>query len=135
VSAAIYQGANALEEEEFHQGNMSISDYAYSSLRGQSAVNNYQELLTRITTDIVTLEILTHTPILTNTTTEITLDSGIRKSSKQIKKENKQVEKEIKAATKEEIKKEKAFWKSEQQREKKEKRETESAAKQSAGDK
>ena len=120
VSAAIYQGANSLEEEDFHQGNMAIGDYAYSSLRGQSAVNNFQSLLTQITTDIVTLEILSHTPILTNTTTEITLDSGIRKSQKQIKKENKAVEKEIKEAAEEDAKKEKAFWKSERAKEKKE---------------
>lgn len=120
VSAAIYQGANSLEEEDFHQGNMAIGDYAYSSLRGQSAVNNFQSLLTQITTDIVTLEILSHTPILTNTTTEITLDSGIRKSQKQIKKENKAVEKEIKEAAEEDAKREKAFWKSERAKEKKE---------------
>ena len=84
VSAAIYQGASDLEEEEFHQGNMEIGDYAYTNLRGQSAVSNYQSLLTQITTDIVTLEILSHTPILTNTTTEITLDSGNHKTQKQI---------------------------------------------------
>lgn len=120
VSAAIYQGANSLEEVEFHQGNMSITDYAYSGLRGQSAVSTYQSLLTQITVDIVTLEILTHTPILTNTTTEITLDSAIRKTQKEINKENKAMEKEIKEAAKEEAKKEKAFWKSEQAREKKE---------------
>ncbi|MBQ9671854.1 MAG: TolC family protein [Prevotella sp.] len=120
VSAAIYQGANSLEEEDFHQGNMAIGDYAYSSLRGQSAVNNFQNLLTQITTDIITLEILSHTPILTNTTTEITLDSGIRKSQKQIKRENKAVEKEIKEAAEEDAKKEKAFWKSERAKEKKE---------------
>ena len=96
VSAAIYQGSNQLEEEDFHQGNRDISDYAYSSLRGQNAVNTYQGLLTQITTDIVTLEILSHTPILTNTTTEITLDSNIKKSEKQIRKENKAMDKKIK---------------------------------------
>jgi hypothetical protein len=123
VSAAIYQGANSLEEEDFHQGNMAIGDYAFSSLRGQSAVNNYQNLLTQITTDIITLEILSHTPILTNTTTEITLDSGIHKSQKQIRKENKAMEKEIKEAAKEDVKKEKAFWEAEKEREKKESKE------------
>ena len=121
ISAAIYQGANQLEEEDFHQGNMQIGDYAYSSLRGQSAVNTYQGLLTQITTDIVTLEILSHTPILTNTTTEITLDSTVRKSEKQIRKENKAIEKRIKEETEKEEKKIAAMEKAE--REKKEKTE------------
>lgn len=123
VSSAVYQGANSLEEEDFHQGNMSIGEYALSSQRGQASVNAYQGLLTSITTDIVTLEILSHTPILTNTTTEITLDSGIQKSERQIRKENKAVEKEIKEAAKEDMKKEKAFWKAERQREKQEAKE------------
>jgi predicted nucleotidyltransferase len=121
ISAAIYQGANQLEEEDFHQGNMQIGEYAYSSLRGQSAVNTYQGLLTQITTDIVTLEILSHTPILTNTTTEITLDSTVRKSEKQIRKENKAIEKRIKEETEKEEKKIAAMEKAE--REKKEKTE------------
>lgn len=121
ISAAIYQGANQLEEEDFHQGNMQIGDYAYSSLRGQNAVNTYQGLLTQITTDIVTLEILSHTPILTNTTTEITLDSTVRKSEKQIRKENKAIEKRIKEEIEEEEKKIAAMEKAE--REKKEKQE------------
>ncbi len=96
VNAAIYLGAGELNEEEFHQGNMEIEDYAWTGQRGQAAANTYQALLTSITTDIVTLEILTHTPILTNTTTEITLDSGIERSPKQIAKENKAIEKRIK---------------------------------------
>ena len=121
ISAAIYQGANQLEEEDFHQGNMQIGDYAYSSLRGQNAVNTYQGLLTQITTDIVTLEILSHTPIFTNTTTEITLDSTVRKSEKQIRKENKAIEKRIKEETEKEEKKIAAMEKAE--REKKEKTE------------
>ncbi len=120
VSAAIYQGANQLEEEDFHQGNMSIGDYAYSSLHGQSAVNTFQGLLTTITTDIITLEILSHTPILTNTTTEVTLDSGIEKTQKQIRKENKAIEKEIKKATEEERKREEKQLKEIRKREAKE---------------
>ncbi len=123
VSAAIYQGANSLEEEDFHQGNMSIGDYAYSSLRGQSAVNNYQGLLTQITTDIVTLEILSHTPILTNTTTEITLESGIEKTEKQLRKENEAVGKEIKRATENERKREERYLKEERKRQAKEAKE------------
>ena len=83
-NSAAYQGASSLNEVEFHHGNMEIEDYAYTGQRGQAAVSTYQALLTQITTDIVTLEILTHTPIITNTTTEITLDSTVKKSKKQI---------------------------------------------------
>jgi hypothetical protein len=94
-NAAIYQGAGALNLEDFHQGNMTIEDFAATKRYEQSAVSTYQSLQTQITTDIITLEILTHTPILTNTTTDITLNSGIDKSDKQIRKENKAIEKSI----------------------------------------
>lgn len=94
-NAAIYQGAGALNLEDFHQGNMSIEKFAETKKWEQSAVSIYQGLQTQITTDIITLEIMTHTPILTNTTTDITLNSGVSKSEKQIRKENKAVEKNI----------------------------------------
>ena len=103
-SAAVYQGAGALNLEDFHNGNMTIEDYAGTKLHESSLVTQYQSLQTNITTDILTLEILTHTPILTNSTTEITLDSNIHKTEKQIAKENKAVEKRIKKAAKEEEK-------------------------------
>ena len=102
--AAIYQGAGQLNLEEFHNGNLTIGELAGTKLRESDLVNQYQSLQTVITTNILTLEILTHTPILTNTSTEITLDSNIQKSEKQIAKENKAVEKRIKKAAKEEEK-------------------------------
>ena len=94
-NAAMYQGAGALNLEDFHQGNMSIEEFASTKNWEQGAVSTYQNLQTQITTDIITLEILTHTPILTNTTTDITLNSGMDKSDKQIRKENKAIEKQI----------------------------------------
>ena len=112
-NAAIYQGAGALNLEDFHNGNMDIEDFAYTKLREESAVSKYQELQTRVITDILTLEILTHTPILTNSTTEITLDKSVHKSEKQLAKENKAVEKRIKKAADEEEKKLKALEKAE----------------------
>ena len=134
VNAAIYQGAGELNEVEFHQGNMEIEDYAYTGLRGQSAVNNYQGLLTQITTDIVTLEILSHTPILTNTTTEITLESGIEKSRKEIAKENKAMEKHIKKVVEEQRAKEVEVIKAEREKEKQEQKQAEKDAKQAEKD-
>ena len=94
-NAAIYQGAGALNQEDFHQGNMSIEDFAYTKQREDAAVSSYQGMQTQIVTDIITLELLTHTPILTNTTTDITLDSDFQKSEKQIRKENNAIEKNI----------------------------------------
>lgn len=111
--AAAYQGAGALNLEDFHNGNMDIQDYAATKMHESDIVSNYQTLQTQITTDILTLEIITHTPILTNSTTEITLDSSIRKSEKQLAKENKAVEKRIQKAAKEEQKKIKEIEKEE----------------------
>jgi len=112
-NAAIYQGAGALNLEDFHNGNMSIEDFAYTKSREDGAVNSYQSKQAEIITDILTLEIITHTPILTNSTTEITLDKNIQKSEKQLAKENKAVEKRVKKAAEEEEKKLKALEKAE----------------------
>lgn len=112
-SAAMYQGAGSLTLEDFHNGNMNISDFAYTKLHENDVVNRYQSLQTQITTDILTLEIITHTPILTNSTTEITLDSNVNKTQKQLAKENRAVEKRIKKAAKEEDKRIQALEKAE----------------------
>lgn len=103
--AAAYQGAGALNLEDFHNGNMEIQDYAGTKLHEASLVERYQSLQTEITTNILTLEILSHTPILTNTTTEIMIDGAKHKSPKQLAKENKAVEKKIKKEAEEEEKK------------------------------
>ena len=112
-NAAIYQGAGALNLEDFHNGNMSIEGFADTKAREDAAVNSYQAKQASIITDILTLEIITHTPILTNSTTEITLDKSVQKSEKQLAKENKAVEKRIKKAADEEEKKLKALEKAE----------------------
>lgn len=95
--AAIYQGAGALNQEDFHQGNMTIEDFAWTKLHEVDVVSKYQEMQTIITTDIITLELLSHTPILTNTTTDITLDDE-QLSEKAIRKQNREVAKNIKKA-------------------------------------
>jgi hypothetical protein len=117
-NAAMYEGAGALNLEDFHNGNMSIEDFAYTKLHEDQAVSSYQTLQTSIITDILTLEIITHTPILTNSTTEITLDSTVQMSEKQIAKENKKVEKRIRKAVEEEEKKIEALEKAEKKAEK-----------------
>lgn len=112
-AAAAYQGAGALTREDFENGNLDIAAYAHTKLYESGQVSSYQAMQTTITTDIITLEILTHTPIITNSTTEITLDEKTHKTDKQIAKENKAVEKRIKKAVKEENKKEKKLEKAE----------------------
>ncbi len=112
-NAAMYQGAGALNLEEFHNGNMSIEDFAYTKAHEDGAVSSYQTKQAQIIKDILTLEIITHTPIITNSTTEITLDKNVQKSEKQLAKENKAVEKRIKKAATEEEKKLKALEKAE----------------------
>lgn len=121
-NAAIYQGAGALNEEDFHNGNMDIEDFAYTKLQEDAAVSKYQNLQTQVITDILTLEIITHTPILTNSTTEITLDKTVQKSEKLLAKENKAVEKRVKKAAEEEDKKLRALEKAEAKAQKAEKK-------------
>ena len=117
-SAAAYQGAGALNREDFENGNMSIEDYAWTKQHEGAQVSRYQTLQTDITTDILTLEILTHTPIITNSTTEITLDNVVKKSSKEIEKEQKAVKKLIKKSEEATEKREKALEKAERKAEK-----------------
>lgn len=117
-TAAAYQGAGALNREEFENGNMEIEDFAHTKMYESGQVEGYQSLQTTITTDILTLEILTHTPIITNSTTEITLDTHVVKSDKEIAKENKAVEKRIKKAVEVDEKKTKALEKAEKKAEK-----------------
>ena len=107
-----------ISREEFENGNMEIEAFAHTKLYETSQVSGYQDLQTVITTNILTLEILTHTPIITNSTTEITLDTHVVKSDKEIAKENKAVEKRIKKAVEEEDKKIKALEKAEKKAEK-----------------
>lgn len=117
-TAAAFQGAGALNREEFEDGNMEIEAFAHTKMYESGQVSSYQSMQTSITTDIITLEILTHTPIITNSTTEITLDTHVTKSDKEIAKENKAVEKRIKKAVEEDEKNTKALEKAEKKAEK-----------------
>jgi len=102
-----------LNLEDFHNGNMTIEDFAWTKTHEDAAVGSYQSKQAEIITDILTLEIITHTPILTNSTTEITLDKTVQKSEKQLAKENRAVEKRVRKTTEEEGKKLKALEKAE----------------------
>ena len=113
-AAAAYQGAGALNEEEFRNDNMEIEDYAYTRLHEIGVVKEFQELQTTILTDILTLEILSHTPIITNSTTEITLDSDPTMTAKEARKHQKAVDKQIKKETIRDAKRLAALEKAEQ---------------------
>ncbi len=102
-AAAIIQGAGSLNEEDFHQGNMNIETFAGTKLNEIGMVKSFHDLQAQITTDIITLEILTHTPILTNTTTDINLEEE-HLSEKEIRKENRAVEKRLRKEAKAEEK-------------------------------
>ncbi len=117
-AAAAYQGAGALNREDFENGNMSIEAYAYTKLHESGQVQGYQALQTEITTDILTLEIITHTPIITNSTTEITLDTAVKKTDKEVAKEQKNLKKRVQKSIKETEKREKALEKAERKAEK-----------------
>ncbi len=110
-AAAAYQGAGALNKEDFENGNLDIAAYANTKMHESGQVQGYQSLQTEITTDIITLELLTHTPIITNATTEITLDKSIKKTAKELAKESKATEKRIKKLEKEDKEKEKQLEK------------------------
>ena len=132
-NAAIYQGAGQLTQEQFHNGEMSIAAFAETKRKENDAVITYQQMQTQITTDIVTLEILTHTPIITNTTTDISLDDTITKTERQIAKENKAIQKQIKEETEAEERRyrelEKADEKAKKQAEKEAKKEAKNKTK------
>lgn len=122
-SAAAYQGAGSLNQEDFHQGNMTMESYAYTKMHELSVVQQYQTLQTKLMTDIITLEILSRTPIITNATTDVTLDDTIQKSDKQIAKENKAVDKRIAEEVKNEEKRYRQLEKAEREAQKKAERE------------
>ena len=117
-AAAALQGAGALNREDFENGNMTIEAYAGTKLHESGQVTAYQAMQTTITTDILTLEILTHTPIITNSTTEITLDTVVKKTDKEVKKKQKAVKKRVKKTIEETEKREKALEKAERKAEK-----------------
>ena len=68
-NAAAYKGAGLLTNQEFKLGDVTVRDLAETKRWENEAVGNYQTLQAEIETDILVLEILTNTPIITNITT------------------------------------------------------------------
>ncbi|MBQ0019678.1 MAG: TolC family protein [Bacteroidales bacterium] len=71
-NAAAYKGAGLLTKEEFKMGDATVRDLAETKRWESNVTQAYQDLQSTITTDILVLEIITHTPIITNAIVEIT---------------------------------------------------------------
>lgn len=69
-NAAAYRGASLMIEQRFRNNQATIQDLADVRRFENDAVQTYQSIQAQISTDLVLLEIMTHTPIITNITTE-----------------------------------------------------------------
>lgn len=72
-NAAAYRGAGLMTEQRFRNNQASITELADVRRYENDAVQSYQTIQSQISTDIILLEILTHTPIITNTISETQL--------------------------------------------------------------
>ena len=75
-NAAAYKGAGMLTDQEFKMGDVTVRDLAETKRWENEAVGNYQTLQAQIEQDILILEIITNTPIITNAAADVHVDSG-----------------------------------------------------------
>ncbi|MBQ4520561.1 MAG: TolC family protein [Bacteroidaceae bacterium] len=66
--AASYRGAGLMTEQRFRNNQIDIKELADVRRLENDAIGTYQEIQAQISTDIIMLEILTHTPIITQLT-------------------------------------------------------------------
>lgn len=71
-NAAAYKGAGLLTKEEFKTGDVTVRELAETKRWESNVTQEYQSLQSSITTDILVLEIITHTPIITNAIVDVT---------------------------------------------------------------
>ena len=69
-NAVAYRGASLMIEQRFRNNQATIQELAEVRRYENESVQTYQSIQSQISTDIVLLEIMTHTPIITNITTE-----------------------------------------------------------------
>lgn len=74
-NAAAYRGAGLMTEQRFRNNQATIQELADVRRYENEAVQTYQAIQSQISTDIVMLEIMTHTPIITNTISESQLQT------------------------------------------------------------
>lgn len=75
-NAAAYKGAGALTTQEFKLGDATVRELAETKRWENSAIQSYQDLQSLITTDILILEIITNTPIITNVITDKKIENN-----------------------------------------------------------
>lgn len=73
-NASSYRAAGMKTTAEFYTNEVTVRDLAETKRWESTSVMEYQRLLTLITTNILTLEVLTHTPIITNVTNQVHAD-------------------------------------------------------------
>ena len=72
-NAAAYRGAGLMTEQRFRNNQATITELADVRRYENDAVQSYQNIQSQISTDIILLEIITHTTIITNTISETQL--------------------------------------------------------------
>ena len=75
-NAAAYRGAGLMMEQKFRINQATMEDLAGVKRYEYDAIQSYQGIQSQISTDIILLEIMTHTPIITNTITSIQLTNS-----------------------------------------------------------
>ena len=65
-NAAAYRGAGLVSEQRFRANQLDVTDLADVKRYENTAIQAYQGIMTQISTDILILEIMTNTPIITN---------------------------------------------------------------------
>lgn len=70
-NTAAYKAAGMLTNQEFKMGDVTVRELAETKRWENVAVGDYQRLQQEIEQDILILEIITNTPIITNATSEV----------------------------------------------------------------
>lgn len=65
-NAAAYRGAGLVAEQRFRANQADVTDLAGVKRYENDAIQAYQQIMSQISTDILILEIITNTPIITN---------------------------------------------------------------------
>lgn len=75
-NAAAYRGAGLMVEQRFRNNQASMVELADVKRYENEAIQSYQTIQSQISTDIILLEIMTHTPIITNVITNTQLQEN-----------------------------------------------------------
>ena len=65
-NAAAYRGAGLVSEQRFRANQLDVTGLADVKRYENMAIQSYQQIMSQVSTDILILEIMTNTPIITN---------------------------------------------------------------------